>query len=59
MLAPLSSAVGAEKFTWTEDTQTAFEVMKALICMEMLTRYADHDKKFEVYTDASDYQMGA
>ena len=59
MLAPLSSVVGAEKFIWTEEMQKAFEAVKALICIEALTRCPDHNKKFEVYTDASDYQMGA
>jgi hypothetical protein len=33
--------------------------MKAIIAAETMLAYPDHNKPFEVYTDASDYQMGA
>ena len=59
ILAPLTAQVGAERFVWTDEMQKAFDAMKALICVETLNRYPDHNKKFEIYTDASDYQMGA
>ena len=36
--------------------QEAFQKTKALIAVDTMSARPDHNKKFEIYTDASDYQ---
>jgi RNase H-like domain found in reverse transcriptase/Integrase zinc binding domain/Reverse transcriptase (RNA-dependent DNA polymerase) len=57
IMAPLTGAVS--KFTWGPEQQKAFEEIKALMVEDCLCRYPDANKPFAVYTDASDYQLGA
>jgi hypothetical protein len=37
--------------------QNAFDKMRLLIAANALTAYLDHNKRFDVYTDASDFQL--
>ena len=63
ILKPLTDLTGKKKLNmkddWTPECQDAFRKMKAILAMDVLTAYPDHNKTFHIYTDSSDYQMGA
>ena len=59
VLSPLTDMIGTKKFNWNKDCEQAFKKMKALIAADALLAYPDHNKAFDVETDASDYQLGA
>ena len=59
LLAPLTALTGKKDMKWDDKCQKAFEEMKAVMAAETLMRYPNHNLPFELYTDASDYQMGA
>jgi len=63
-LKPLTELTGKGQFVWDPDPDNpvhtkAFEAMKALIAADAFCAYPDHTKPFEIYTDSSDYQLGA
>ena len=39
--------------------QKAFDKMRLLMAADALAAYLDHNKRFDIYTDASDFQLGA
>ncbi len=39
--------------------QQAFDKMRLLMAANALAAYPDHNKRFDIYTDASDFQLGA
>jgi hypothetical protein len=47
------------KLVWTDEMQTAFDKMRLLIAADARAAYPDHNKRFDIYTDSSDYQLGA
>ena len=58
VLAPLTKLTsGKSKFKWTEKQQSAFEQVRAMVMREAQLAYPNFDKPFEVYADASDYQL--
>jgi hypothetical protein len=44
---------------WTDEMQKAFVKMRLIMAADALAAYPDHSKRFNVYTDASDFQLGA
>ena len=62
VLKPLTDQSGLKKKTplnWTDEMQTAFDKMRYLMAADALAAYPDHNKRFDIYTDASDFQLGA
>eukprot|EP00956_Cyclotella_meneghiniana_P021249 scaffold38455_cov37-Cyclotella_meneghiniana.AAC.3 len=62
VLKPLTDQAGlkkGEKLNWTEDMQTAFDKMRLIIAADALAAYPNHNKPFHIYTDSSDFQLGA
>jgi hypothetical protein len=62
ILKPLTDLSGLPKKTkikWSSALQTAFDKMRYLMAADCLSAYPDHNKRFDIYTDASDFQLGA
>jgi hypothetical protein len=61
ILKPLTDQSGLKKkapIKWTDEMQKAFDKMRLLMAADFLAVYLDHNKRFDVYTDASDFQLG-
>ena len=59
-LTQLTKIRGQPKiFQWNEEAQRAFEHLKMSLLTEPVLRLPDFDRNFVVYTDASDYGLGA
>ena len=60
ILAPLSKLTSKNvPFVWGNKEQKAFERIKMVMSKHTLLTYPDFTKAFEIYTDASDTQLGA
>jgi RNase H-like domain found in reverse transcriptase len=46
-------------FVWEDKHQQTFEQIKALIATDALLAYPNHNKLFDIETDASNYQLSA
>jgi hypothetical protein len=40
---------------WTDQMQKAFDKMRLLMAANALAVYCNHNKQFDIYTDASDF----
>jgi hypothetical protein len=59
ILKPLTDHFGLKKkapIKWTDEMQKAFDKMRLLMAANALAAYPDHNKRFDVYTDAFDFQ---
>ena len=46
------------KFKWTKLEQKAFDDIKNSVYQDTLLAYPDFNRRFDIHTDASDYQLG-
>jgi hypothetical protein len=62
ILKPLTNQSGLKKrapIEWTDDMQQVFDKMHLLIAADAHAAYPNHNKRFDVHSDASDFQLGA
>ena len=60
ILAPITRLQSKDvPFEWTQECQEAFDTIKAVISQEIQFLYPDPNKPFEIYTDASNKQLGS
>ena len=62
ILKPLTDLLGMKKrapISWTLEMDDYFKKMKRLMAADALSAHPDHNQIFDIYTDASDYQLGA
>ena len=59
LMKPLTELTGKGSFVWTDRQQNGFDTLKSVMATDCLNAYPDYDKPFEIYIDASDYQLGA
>jgi hypothetical protein len=61
ILKPLTDQSSLKKkapIKWTDEMQKRLKKMHLLMAAVALAAYPDHNKQFDVYTDASDFQLG-
>jgi hypothetical protein len=60
LLTPLTALTKKNvKFEWTKEHQQAFDSLKNSLAREVVIAYPDFLVPFEIYTDASKYQIGS
>jgi hypothetical protein len=62
ILKPLRDQFGLKKkapIKWTDEMQKVIDKMRLLMAANALAAYPNHNKRFNVYIDASDFQLGA
>ncbi len=62
ILKPLTDQSGLKQkapIKWTDEMQKMFDNMRLLMAADALAAYPNHNKQFSMYTDASDFQLGA
>ena len=59
LMKPLTELTGRDSFVWADREQNAFDTLKSVMASDCLNAYPDYNKTFKIYTDASDYQLGA
>ena len=59
-MKPLSELTSSKiNFKRGAEQQEAFEILKSIMAANCLNAYPDYNQPFEIYIDASEYQLGA
>lgn len=59
-MKPLSELTSSKvNFQWNADHQKAFETLKSIMLADCLNAYPGCNQPFEIYANASEYQLGA
>ncbi len=61
ILKPLTDQSGLKNkapIKWTDEMQKAFDKTCLIMAADALAAYPDQNKRFDEYTDASDFQLG-
>jgi hypothetical protein len=58
LLTDQSSMKKRAPIKWIDEMQKAFDKMHLLMAANALAAYPYHNKRFNIYTDASDFQLG-
>ena len=60
LLHPLTALTSNQaKFKWTDMEQKVFDDIKRTLAQDILLSYPDFNKRFDIHTDDSYYQLGA
>jgi hypothetical protein len=60
IISPLTAITSDKaKWQWGPMQQQAFQCIRNTIARQVLLKYPDFTKPFDIFTDASDYQLGA
>jgi hypothetical protein len=60
IIAPLTAITSDKaKWVWGPEQKKAFKEIRYTIAHNVLLRYPDFSKPFDIFSDASDYQLGA
>jgi RNase H-like domain found in reverse transcriptase len=58
MVSAFPSYFSISKWTWGPEQKQAFKDIQNTIACQVLLKYPDFIKPFDIYTDASDFQLG-
>ena len=59
-LTPLTDICSTrKKCIWTDAQEVAFQNIKRLVTEDVMLRFPNHSQPFHIFTDASNYQIGA
>ena len=59
LLVILTEMTNNVPFSWSDKKERVFYAMKTIVASECINTYLDNDKHFNIYTDTSNYQVGA
>jgi hypothetical protein len=57
LMTDQSSLIKKVPINWTDKMQKAFDKLHLFMAADALAAYPDHNKRFNIYTDASDFQL--